>query len=66
MACSPSPISSSFTFANPSSLPRPRNSVCCSLSPRAMAKELYFNHDGSATKKLLVRTNSFVLVIDKL
>ncbi|WVY94529.1 hypothetical protein V8G54_033617 [Vigna mungo] len=48
MACS-----SSFTFASPSSLPRPRNSLCSSLMPRAMAKELYFNHDGSATKKLL-------------
>ncbi|XP_068494807.1 chaperonin 60 subunit beta 4, chloroplastic-like isoform X3 [Phaseolus vulgaris] len=53
MACSPSPISSSFTFANPSSLPRPRNSLSSFLSPRAMAKELYLNHDGSATKKLL-------------
>ncbi|KAK7407490.1 hypothetical protein VNO78_09443 [Psophocarpus tetragonolobus] len=52
MACSPSPISSSFTFANPSPLPRPRSSLS-SLNPRAMAKELYFNHDGSATKKLL-------------
>ncbi|XP_022642729.1 ruBisCO large subunit-binding protein subunit beta, chloroplastic isoform X1 [Vigna radiata var. radiata] len=48
MACS-----SSFTFASPSSLPRPRNSLCSSLIPRAMAKELYFNHDGSVTKKLL-------------
>ncbi|TKY69472.1 Chaperonin 60 subunit beta 4 [Spatholobus suberectus] len=52
MACSPSPISS-FTFANPSSLPRPRNSLSSFLNPRAMAKELYFNHDGSTTKKLL-------------
>jgi hypothetical protein len=24
------------------------------LSPKAMAKEIYFNHDGSTTKKLLV------------
>ncbi|KAL3033111.1 hypothetical protein AAZX31_02G119000 [Glycine max] len=48
MACS------SFTFANPSSIPRLRNSLSSSsISPRAMAKELYFNHDGSATKKLL-------------
>ncbi|XP_015967535.1 chaperonin 60 subunit beta 4, chloroplastic [Arachis duranensis] len=49
MACSPSPISA-FSFAN-SSLPRPRTPSV--LYPRAMAKELYFNHDGSATKKLL-------------
>ncbi|RDY08942.1 Chaperonin 60 subunit beta 4, chloroplastic, partial [Mucuna pruriens] len=52
MTCSPSPISS-FIFSNPSSLPRPRNSLSSSLNPRAMAKELYFNHDGSTTKKLL-------------
>ncbi|XP_061340699.1 chaperonin 60 subunit beta 4, chloroplastic [Gastrolobium bilobum] len=52
MACSPSPISA-FSFANPSSLRRPRTSPSYVLNPRAMAKELYLNHDGSATKKLL-------------
>ncbi|MED6147645.1 hypothetical protein PIB30_045760 [Stylosanthes scabra] len=50
MACSPSPISA-FSFAN-SSIPRPR-ATSSVLNPRAMAKELYLNHDGSATKKLL-------------
>ncbi|XP_028761863.1 LOW QUALITY PROTEIN: chaperonin 60 subunit beta 4, chloroplastic-like [Neltuma alba] len=50
MACSPSPVSA-FSFSNPS-VSRARASPSVS-NPRAMAKELYFNHDGSTTKKLL-------------
>ncbi|XP_054790063.1 chaperonin 60 subunit beta 4, chloroplastic-like isoform X1 [Prosopis cineraria] len=50
MACSPPPISV-FSFANPS-FPRAQASRSV-FNPRAMAKELYFNHDGSTTKKLL-------------
>ncbi|KAI9073483.1 hypothetical protein K1719_044557 [Acacia pycnantha] len=48
--CSPSPISA-FSFPNPS-FTRARTSHSV-FNPRAMAKELYFNHDGSTTKKLL-------------
>lgn len=46
--------SSSFSFANPSSLLGYRTSPSSALNPRAMAKELHFNHDGATTKKLLV------------
>ncbi|GLT53296.1 hypothetical protein SLA2020_265790 [Shorea laevis] len=50
MACSPTPISA-LHFSNPV-LPK-RPSSPSMLNPRAMAKkELYFNHDGSTTKKL--------------
>ncbi|XP_057448011.1 ruBisCO large subunit-binding protein subunit beta, chloroplastic [Lotus japonicus] len=52
MACSPSSISA-FSFSTPSSLPRQRASTSSVLIPRAMSKGLYFNHDGSTTKKLL-------------
>lgn len=52
MACSQSHISA-FSFAKPS-LPKPRISPSVP-NPRAYPKELYFNHDGSTTKKLLVR-----------
>ena len=38
-----------------SNLTLPRRSFSTTAwNPRAMAKELYFNHDGSATKKLQV------------
>ncbi|KAI4357928.1 hypothetical protein L6164_001844 [Bauhinia variegata] len=50
MACAPSPVSA-FSFAKPS-LTKTRTSHFVQI-PRAVAKELYFNHDGSATKKLL-------------
>ncbi|XP_058775590.1 ruBisCO large subunit-binding protein subunit beta, chloroplastic [Vicia villosa] len=50
---SPSPISATFFFSNQSSIPRPRTSPFSVLNTRAMAKDLYFNHDGSTTKKLL-------------
>ncbi|CAI8595606.1 unnamed protein product [Vicia faba] len=50
---SPSPISATFFFSNPSSIPRPRTSPFSVLNTRAMTKDLYFNHDGSTTKKLL-------------
>ncbi|XP_062149913.1 chaperonin 60 subunit beta 4, chloroplastic [Alnus glutinosa] len=49
MACSLIPISA-LNFTNPL-LPK-RSSSPSMLNPRAMAKELYFNHDGSTTKKL--------------
>ncbi|KAB1206562.1 Chaperonin 60 subunit beta 4, chloroplastic [Morella rubra] len=49
MACSPNPISAlCFTYRT---LPR-RPSSPSTLNMRAMAKELYFNHDGSTTRKL--------------
>ncbi|KDP31429.1 hypothetical protein JCGZ_11805 [Jatropha curcas] len=47
---SPNPISA-ISFTNPT-LPK-RVSSRCTLHPKAMAKDLYFNHDGSAAKKLL-------------
>ncbi|PNX79415.1 rubisco large subunit-binding protein beta subunit [Trifolium pratense] len=50
---SPSPFSATLSFANPSSMPRPRASTFSVLNTRAMSKDLYFNHDGSTTKKLL-------------
>ncbi|XP_035539858.1 chaperonin 60 subunit beta 4, chloroplastic-like isoform X2 [Juglans regia] len=49
MASSPTPISA-LNFTNPI-LPR-RPSSPSMLIPRAMAKELYFNRDGSTTRKL--------------
>ncbi|XP_043700964.1 ruBisCO large subunit-binding protein subunit beta, chloroplastic isoform X1 [Telopea speciosissima] len=50
VVCSPSPISTAF-FSN---LTQPTSTKTNFFTPctRAMAKELYFNHDGSATKKL--------------
>ncbi|CAL5189178.1 unnamed protein product [Lathyrus oleraceus] len=50
---SPSPVSATFFFSNPSSIRKPRTSPFSVLNTRAMAKDLYFNHDGSTTKKLL-------------
>ncbi|CAK7326446.1 unnamed protein product [Dovyalis caffra] len=50
MACSPTPISA-IAFTNPTRFKRV--SFPSMLSPKATAKEIYFNHDGSATKKLL-------------
>jgi hypothetical protein len=50
----PSPFSATLSFANPSSMPRLRASPFSVLNTRAMSKDLYFNHDGSTTKKLLV------------
>ncbi|KAF8407913.1 hypothetical protein HHK36_007051 [Tetracentron sinense] len=52
MACSSNPISA-ISFSNPTlptSTKRPSSGAA--LSTRAMAKEIYFNHDGSTTKKL--------------
>ncbi|CAL0315280.1 unnamed protein product [Lupinus luteus] len=49
MTCSPSYISA-FSFTNPS-LPKPRTSP--SVPNSRVAKDLYFNHDGLVTKKLL-------------
>ncbi|XP_065879971.1 ruBisCO large subunit-binding protein subunit beta, chloroplastic [Euphorbia lathyris] len=51
MPCSsPTPIAA-LSFPGPA-LPKRVSSPSFS-SPKAMAKDLYFNHDGSATKKLL-------------
>ncbi|KAF9674184.1 hypothetical protein SADUNF_Sadunf10G0101100 [Salix dunnii] len=50
MACSPSLISA-ISVTNPTKLKRVSSPSM--LSPKAMAKEIYFNHDGSTTKKLL-------------
>ncbi|XP_030480231.1 chaperonin 60 subunit beta 4, chloroplastic isoform X3 [Cannabis sativa] len=49
MACSRNPISA-LSFTN-TSLPK-RVSSLSILNPKAMAKEVYFNHDGSTRKKL--------------
>ncbi|KAK2376012.1 TCP-1/cpn60 chaperonin family protein [Trifolium repens] len=54
---SSSPFSATLSFANPSSMPRPRVSSFSVLNTRAMSKDLYFNHDGSTTKKLLAGVN---------
>ncbi|KAI5352965.1 hypothetical protein L3X38_005857 [Prunus dulcis] len=51
MAFSPTPISS-FSFANPT-LPKRISSVPSAVNSKGVAKDLIFNHDGSATKKLL-------------
>ncbi|WJX67767.1 hypothetical protein P8452_52206 [Trifolium repens] len=51
---SPSPFSATPSFGNPSSMRRLRASPFSVLNTRAMSKDLYFNHDGSTTKKLLV------------
>ncbi|XP_016652139.1 PREDICTED: chaperonin 60 subunit beta 4, chloroplastic isoform X2 [Prunus mume] len=51
MAFSPTPISS-FSFTNPT-LPRRISSVPSAVNSKGVAKDLIFNHDGSATKKLL-------------
>ncbi|GLT91701.1 hypothetical protein SLE2022_095770 [Rubroshorea leprosula] len=50
MACSPTPISAT-SFANPTMVKRASVSPS-TLKTRAVAKEVYFNHDGSATRKL--------------
>ncbi|KAK6281063.1 hypothetical protein POUND7_014888 [Theobroma cacao] len=54
MASSPAPISG-ISFANPT-LPRTKKASASHYpipkKPRPVAKEIYFNHDGSATKKL--------------
>ncbi|CAL8095790.1 unnamed protein product [Prunus armeniaca] len=51
MAFSPTPISS-FSFTNPT-LPKRISSVPSAVNSKGVAKDLIFNHDGSATKKLL-------------
>ncbi|WJX13171.1 hypothetical protein P8452_03592 [Trifolium repens] len=55
---SPSPFSGTLSFANPSSMPRLQASPFSVLNTRAMSKDLYFNHDGSTTKKLLAGEDS--------
>ncbi|KAG8473047.1 hypothetical protein CXB51_034971 [Gossypium anomalum] len=65
MACSPSPIPG-ISFTNPTlSKTRRLSSSHYSISkkPRAMAKEVYFNHDGSATKKLQTGVNKVAELI---
>ncbi|KAL5553572.1 hypothetical protein UlMin_040973 [Ulmus minor] len=51
MACSPTPISALF-FSNPTLPKRHSYSSSSTLNPKAMAREIHFNHDGSTTKKL--------------
>ncbi|OVA12532.1 Chaperonin Cpn60 [Macleaya cordata] len=53
MACSysPTPISAA-SFSNSTLRTSTKRPSSASLNIRAMAKELHFNHDGSATKKL--------------
>ncbi|XP_021815084.1 chaperonin 60 subunit beta 4, chloroplastic isoform X1 [Prunus avium] len=51
MAFSPTPISS-FSLTNPT-LPKRISSVPSAVHSKGVAKDLIFNHDGSATKKLL-------------
>ncbi|XP_011077788.1 chaperonin 60 subunit beta 4, chloroplastic [Sesamum indicum] len=63
MGCAFNPLPA-ITFSN-QSLPttitrKPSTSI---LNPRAVAKELYFNHDGSATRKLLAGVNKVAEVI---
>ncbi|KAE8673282.1 RuBisCO large subunit-binding protein subunit beta [Hibiscus syriacus] len=65
MACSPSPLPG-ISFTNPT-LSKPRRSSSSHYStlkkPRAMAKEVYFNRDGSATKKLQADVNKVAELI---
>ncbi|PQM35516.1 chaperonin 60 subunit beta 4 chloroplastic isoform X1 [Prunus yedoensis var. nudiflora] len=51
MAFSPTPIPS-FSLTNPT-LPKRISSVPSAINSKGIAKDLIFNHDGSATKKLL-------------
>ncbi|PQQ00026.1 chaperonin 60 subunit beta 4 chloroplastic isoform X1 [Prunus yedoensis var. nudiflora] len=51
MAFSPTPIPS-FSLTNPT-LPKRISSVPSAVNSKGVAKDLIFNHDGSATKKLL-------------
>ncbi|XP_030549000.2 chaperonin 60 subunit beta 4, chloroplastic isoform X2 [Rhodamnia argentea] len=56
MARSPTPISAlSFNTRSPPNLPSSYTSPAS--TPKAAAKELYFNRDGSATKRLLAGVN---------
>ncbi|KAL0380683.1 UNVERIFIED_CONTAM: Chaperonin 60 subunit beta 4, chloroplastic [Sesamum angustifolium] len=50
----------SATNHRPTITRKPSTSI---LNPRAVAKELYFNHDGSATRKLLAGVNKVAEVI---
>nr|AKH05143.1 chaperonin-60 beta4 [Pelargonium incrassatum] len=56
MACNPNPISA-LSFTNPSMPKRAFSSPHLLYPIRAVAKDIHFNHDGSATKKLLVGVN---------
>ncbi|KAL6187865.1 hypothetical protein ACLB2K_039260 [Fragaria x ananassa] len=51
MAFSPTPISA-LSSTNPT-LPKRPSSPFTTANPKGIPKDLYFNHDGSATKKLL-------------
>ncbi|KAL0430043.1 UNVERIFIED_CONTAM: Chaperonin 60 subunit beta 4, chloroplastic [Sesamum radiatum] len=63
MGCSFNPLPA-IAFSN-QSLPTTitRKTSTSMLNPRAVAKELYFNHDGSATRKLLAGVNKVAEVI---
>ncbi|KAL0463681.1 UNVERIFIED_CONTAM: Chaperonin 60 subunit beta 4, chloroplastic [Sesamum latifolium] len=63
MGCSFNPLTA-IAFSN-QSLPTTitRKPSTFMLNPRAVAKELYFNHDGSATRKLLAGVNKVAEVI---
>lgn len=53
----------SISLKNPSSIQRAKKgSLGSILNVKAMAKELYFNHDGSAMKKLQVKILMFLTV----
>nr|AKH05145.1 chaperonin-60 beta4 [Pelargonium tetragonum] len=57
MACNPNPISA-LSFVNPTTPKRTSSSSPHFLNTiRAVAKDIHFNYDGSATKKLLVGVN---------
>nr|AKH05142.1 chaperonin-60 beta4 [Pelargonium x hortorum] len=56
MACNPNTLSA-LCFINPTMPKRPSSSSHFLNSIRAVAKDVHFNHDGSATKKLLVGVN---------
>ncbi|XP_061994896.1 chaperonin 60 subunit beta 4, chloroplastic isoform X2 [Rosa rugosa] len=54
MAFSPTPISATaLSSTNPTLLPKRPSSPFTTANPIGIPKDLYFNHDGSATKKLL-------------
>ncbi|XP_057765632.1 chaperonin 60 subunit beta 4, chloroplastic-like isoform X2 [Salvia miltiorrhiza] len=63
MGCSFKPLPAAFTNQPMPTKITKKHSICCSLSAKPAAKDLYFNHDGSATKKLLAGVNKVAELI---
>ncbi|XP_051122384.1 ruBisCO large subunit-binding protein subunit beta, chloroplastic [Andrographis paniculata] len=64
MGCSLKPMPTAvFTSQSLPTTIAKKPSYSCTLNAKAVAKELYFNHDGSATKKLLAGVNKVAELI---